>query len=437
MKYMLYNLNKLKEEIDDDSIYEKCRKRAKDFTRNRKLTPKDIIYYTLNNRGKTTKMELYDFIEQYDYENVSDAALLKQREKLNEEIFKELNKSSLKDFYNLFKPEVKTYKGYLLTAIDGSDCEVPNTPLTRERYQSKNKNDDDKIARIKLSNCYDLLNNYVLDTEIGKYKQGENELAEKHMEVIEEITGDYPVVSIRDRGYMSLSYILRSVIEDKKFLIRYSPRYFKQEQKLMTSNDEWIEIQPIKSRLRKNIKEDEKINEYYKNQGKIKVRFVNIELATGEVETLITNLESEKITTEDINKIYQLRWGIETSYAYLKESMMITNISSSKESIIKQEIYSQMMVYNIVQSIANDVGNKIDQDKYKHKMKININMAIGFVKRYLIKILIEEKEEERNKLKEILFEKILKDIVPIRKERQNKRNNSHKNKHPINKRKAI
>lgn len=43
-------------------------------------------------------MELYDFIEQYDYENVSDVALLKQREKLNEEIFKELSKSSSKDF---------------------------------------------------------------------------------------------------------------------------------------------------------------------------------------------------------------------------------------------------------------------------------------------------------------------------------------------------
>ena len=52
-------------------------------------------------------MELYDFIEQYNYKNVSAVALLKQREKLNEEIFKELNKSSLKDFYHLFKKRSK------------------------------------------------------------------------------------------------------------------------------------------------------------------------------------------------------------------------------------------------------------------------------------------------------------------------------------------
>lgn len=38
----------------------------------------------------------------------------------------------------------------------------------------------------------------------------------------------------------------------------------------------------------------------------------------------MTNLGNETFTTEDINFIYQLRWGIETSYDYLKESMMIT-----------------------------------------------------------------------------------------------------------------
>ena len=437
MNYMLYNIDKLRKEINDNSIYEKSRKKAKDFTRNRKLRPKDIIYYTLNNRGKTTKMELYDFIEQYDYENVSDVALLKQREKLNEEVFKELNKNSLKDFYHLFKKEVKTYKGYLLTAIDGSDCEIPNTPVTRERYKGIKTKSSEKIARIKLSNCYDILNNYIIDSQVEEYKHSENELAERHMLVAEEITEGYPLISIRDRGYMSLSYIFNSIIENKKFVIRYCPRYFKQEQKLMTSDDEWIEIQPITSRLRKNIKSDEKIYEYFKKGKKLKLRFVNIKLTTGEVETLITNLESDKITTEDINKIYQLRWGIETSYAYLKESMMITNISSSKDSIIKQEIYSQMMVYNIMQSITNNLENKIDQEKYKYKMKININMAIGFVKKFLIKILLEEDKEERERLSEILFENILKNIVPIRKNRQNERNKIHCNKHPINKRKSF
>ncbi len=436
MKYKSYNINKLKKEIKDESIYNLCRKRNNDFTRNRKITPRDLIYYTLNNRGKTTKMELYDFIEEFNLEKVSDVALLKQREKLNENVFKKLNNSSLTDFYKLFPNEVKTFKGYILSAIDGSDCEVPNTPETRERYKTKTGKNAGNIARIKLSNCYDLLNNYVLDTEIEEYKHSENELAERHMKVVEELITEYPIISIRDRGYFSLSYMFHSIQNNKKFVIRLNKKYLKPEQKSMKSNDEWVDLQYQYDRIRNYKDIDKDFYDFYENGNTIKIRFVNIDLPTGEIETLITNLESE-FTTEDINFIYQKRWGIETSYNYLKESMMITNISSSKDTIIRQEVYSQMMVYNIMQSIVNDLEEEINQEKYKHKMKININMAVGFVKRFLVKILIEEDEKKKNQLTDKLFSNILDNIVPIRENRHYKRESSVKNKHPINKRKSI
>ena len=151
----------------------------------------------------------------------------------------------------------------------------------------------------------------------------------------------------------------------------------------------------------------------------------------------MTNLDSNDFRTKDIKEIYNLRWGIETSYAYLKESMMITNISSSKDTIIKQEIYSQMMVYNIMQSIVNDLEDEINQEKYKHPMKININMAIGFVKRFLVKILIEDDKNKRDELSNQLFNNILKNLVPIRNGRHYPRVENKKNKHPINKRKSF
>lgn len=418
MKYKSYNINKLRKEIKDGEIYNKCRKNVKDFTRNRKITPRDLIYYSLNNRGKTTKMELYDFIKEYSLDEVSSPALLKQREKLNEEVFKELNKDSLKDFYKLFPKEVKTYKGHVLTAIDGSDCEVPNTPLTRERYKTKTAGKNaGNVARIKLSNCYDILNGYVLDTEIEEYKHSEIELAERHMKVVDELITNYPVISIRDRGYISLSYIYHSIKNNKKFVIRLNRNFLKLEQKLMHTDDEWVEIQYQYDRIRAYKDLDEELYNYYESGNTIKVRFINIELSSGEIETIITNLDSELFTMEDINYIYQQRWGIETSYAYLKESMMITNISSSKECIIKQEIYSQMMVYNIMQSIVNDLEENIEQEKYKHPMKVNINMAVGFIKRFLVKILIEEDKQEKEKLENMLFDNILKNIVPIRENR--------------------
>ena len=61
MNYLMYNIIKVKESINCNNLNIRCKKLEKHFSRNRKLTPKDLILYTLNNRGKTTKMELYDY----------------------------------------------------------------------------------------------------------------------------------------------------------------------------------------------------------------------------------------------------------------------------------------------------------------------------------------------------------------------------------------
>ena len=67
MNFKSYNFNKLEKEIKDESIYSRSRKKQQYFIRNRKITSQDLIYYSLNNRGKTTKMELYDYIELLGY----------------------------------------------------------------------------------------------------------------------------------------------------------------------------------------------------------------------------------------------------------------------------------------------------------------------------------------------------------------------------------
>lgn len=65
-------------------------------------------------------------------------------------------------------------------------------------------------------------------------------------------------------------------------------------------------------------------------------------------------------------------------------------------------------------------------------------MAVGFVKRFLVKILIEEDKNKKEELSNQLFKNILRNIVPIRENRHYERKKgSTKNKHPINKRKSI
>ena len=316
---------------------------------------------------------------------------------------------------------------------------LPNTKETRERYKSINSSNDDRVARIKLSNCYDVINGYVLDTEIAEYKHWELDLAMKHIESTNYITKHFPIIYVMDRGYFSLAVMYHFINDGTKFIIRLNKSYLKPEQKSMETNDEFVEIKYQYDRIRNYKDKDEEFYNYYENGNTISLRFVNIELPTGEIETIITNINNKDLSREDIRKIYQLRWGIETSYHELKESMQVTNISSSKDTIIKQEIYSQMTMYNIVRSISNDLNTQINQEEFKHPMKVNFNMAVGFVKRFLIKILIEDDVIKRQELSDILFNNILKNLVPIRKGRKYSRDKNRKltNKHPINKRKSI
>lgn len=436
MKFLRYNVTKVKEDVYFDGISVLCRISEKDFTRNRKIKARDIIMYNFNNRGKTNKMELYDFINEYDLNSISSPGFLKQREKLDPIIFKILNERSLADFYNKFPDEVKDYKGYILCAIDGSDCEVPNSKETRRRYKPVNSKAYDRVARIKLSNCYDVLNKRVMDTEVEEYKHSETELAKRHIYLTSNYIENYECIYIMDRGYFSLELLYDFTKEGILFVMRLKKAFLKKEQKMMKSNDEEVEIQYQYDRNRHYKDIYPELYWFYEKGNKIKIRLVNIELPTGEIETIMTNLPFEKFSSDDIKNIYQKRWGIETSYHELKESMQITNISSSKDVIIKQEIYSQMMVYNIIQSIIIEAESRINQKKYKHKMKINFNMAVGHTKRMFVKLLIEEDREKSMKMYDDLIERYLENLVPIIKDRHYERKQYSKNKYSINKRKS-
>jgi len=201
----------------------------------------------------------------------------------------------------------------------------------------------------------------------------------------------------------------------------------------MISNDEQIEIGYQYDRVRHFKKSAPKLYEYLKNGNTVKMRAIKIELET-ETEFLLTNLD---FSYEEIKELYNLRWSIESIYHQLKENLKIETISSGKEVIVKQEILSQMLVYNIAQSHINVAQEKINQEKYKHEMKINHNMAIGLLKNYFIYIIMETDVKKRLAMMDELEELILKYLIPVRKNRRYKRNKQIKNKHHINKRKTF
>ena len=419
IKYGYKGLNRIRSRIHSKELKEKGRKSITDFTRKRKMDFERLIHYILNKKGLSTNMEICNFFDKIDEEtDMSTQALLDQRLKLKPEIFVDLNEDYLKGFYNEYREtDVKNYKGYILKAIDGTDFEIPNTEKSKDTFGRVKTKSGESIPRTSVSMSYDVLNGYIIDVIPEKYRSNEIYMAKQHMKKDQEITEDYESIYIMDRNYVSLDFISFLQKNGINFLARLNLGYYVKETTNMKTKDEIIEIERTKERMKRKYFENEETREYAK-KNKIEVRILKYVLKTGEEEYLITNLK--KLSYEEIFEIYGKRWNIETLYNSLKNKLQIEKFTSSKEEIIKQDIYASVLVYNMIQTMKNEAQEDIEQKKYKHEMKINENISIGLFKNEMIYIMLEDDDKKRLKRYDKLCKKILKYKIPIRKDRQYK-----------------
>lgn len=423
--YKRYCINKIKNKIKNTKIKNDYRNDKKHFIRNRKMNFENVVLYGLNKRGLTSKMEIEDFTDLINMTNISSPAVLKQRLKLNGKIYLDMLQENLIGFYEEFKDEVKLFNGYILSAIDGSDFEIPNTKRTRKKYNELHPRET--VARATISNMFDVLNHYVMDTIINKYDASERKMAQENYNNVKRLKLPYPIIRTMDRGYGSIVDMYYSNKSDDKYVVRLKKTDFRNEIQNMKSNDEIIKIQYQYDRIRYY---KEEYPEFYKimeeTKEDIEIRIVILDNKKGEKIILATNLPSGEFNYEKMLDLYRLRWEIELNYHSLKECLKIETITSSNDVIIYQDIYSQMLVYNLIQAFKQDAEKKIDQTKYKNKMKINMNMATGFVKKALIKIILEDDMDKQNRMFELLEQKIEKYLIPIKKDRHYPRNKNKK-----------
>ena len=417
IEYGYKGIIKAKEKITSEAFKEKCKKAITDFTRKRKMDFVKLIHYILNKKGLSTNMEINNFFDKIEEDTeMSAQALLDQRLKLKPEAFVELNEDYLKGFYSEYKDKgAKNYKGYILKAIDGTDIEIPNTERSKETFGRVKGKKGESIPRASVSMCYDVLNGYIIDVIPEKYRTKEIDMAKRHIKKDQEITEGYKSIYIMDRNYISIDFLTLLQKNNIKYLIRSKTRYFKQETEKMKTNDEIVEIARTKERMRRDNFANEETRNYAK-ENKIEVRIIKHKLKKGKEEYLITNVK--EFSTEEIFEMYGKRWNIETLYDNLKNKLQIEKFTSSKEDIIKQDIYASTFVYNMVQTMKNEAQEKIEQKKYKYEMKINTNVSIGLFKNEMIEILLEDNNIKRLRKYNKLSKKILKYRIPIRKDRE-------------------
>lgn len=408
-----------------DTIIELCKSaryktKSGKFTRERKFTQTDMVWYMAMQKGRTANIELDSYLEEKNgsYEmNVTKQAFSKQRQYLKPEIFIDLYGAYLKSFYQEAPEEVKRYKGYIALAVDGSMFEIPNTEELRELYKAQTNGSKDRLsARARGSILYDLENKFVVNGLIADRDTSEDALAYKNMENAVEIINLKECLIIFDRGYPSVELIMYLEGKGIKYIFRLQSQTYEREKRMMKTKDEWIEIK-LDCARRRSIK-DETLSKRAKEKQHLKCRMTKVILNTGEIEYLLSNIEKEVISEEEMGEAYFKRWHVETGIDILKNKMHLENFTGRTQITIEQDFYAQIYTHNLLQDIKNDADKQAAEDQsgkqLKYEYKTNINILAGILKTILIRIMFTESDEEKERLYKTIIDKAKRNLVSIR-----------------------
>lgn len=305
------------------------REAEKDFRRTRKLTFSDVIMYTIGNTRSPLELEAQRFSKHLKTDEISGAALCKARQKIKYTAYEELFEQTA-----VTSPRDKKFHGYHLYAVDGMKGELPKTPELSARYCESEKC---RTPVFHAVSAFDVLNELFIRSEFHFGTANERELAGKMIDdVVQDMYyKDEPQIWIFDRGFPSLSF-LKEVNEFRK------SKYV----------DRQIHIEYSAKRAAANHVNSNGINEF-------DLRCVRIKLPSGKDEILLTNLERKEFPKRDIKEIYRLRWGIETSFNYMKNAVYVEKFVSKTENGLAQDYYVSLLVYNFTTCICGSMYSDI------------------------------------------------------------------------------
>ena len=379
------------------------------FTRNSKFSFKDYVTFLCFNKGTSNQADLEDFVEDNfttDIQQITRQAFSKQRTYIYPIVFKEISKQYLLEInYHKNYDFFKTYEGFRLFGGDGSDFEIPDFEEVRKEFQIKDTEKYRKPAQAKFSSIMDLLNGFILDGIIGNYKQAELPLMHKNIENIQDLITPEKSIFIFDRGYNAMELYANIMSMNSYFIVRLKDRNYIDERYKITENDSEIQLEITKDRLKKF--HNKTLKEKYSKIKHLNLRIITITLENGTTESLLTNILDKNFTIEDFQKLYNLRWGIETNYNTMKNRLNIENYTGKRKITIKQDIYSKFLKYNIFQYYRiyfNLLINRTKRQKgIKQEYKVNQAHLIRKLKKYLpIMILNPTKEIIRKYTKKLI-----------------------------------
>jgi len=358
-----------------------------DFTRKRKLPFSTTVKIVLSMGGNSISSELLEYFD-YSIDTATASAFVQQRNKISS--------AALPFLFRKFTDSadtLKTYRGYRLLAADGSTINICTDPNDSEIYL-QNKPNRTGFNQLHLNVLYDLHNKLYTDAVIQpKRKMNETRAL---TDIIDESSYSQNTMIIADRGYESYNVFAHIEQKGYKYAIRVkdvnSSNSMLKSLVLPETNEFDVEICINLTRKQTNevkanpafykIIYPSNVFDYLELKSKaiypMTFRVVRFAIDDGKYETIITNLDKSEFAPPDIKKLYQMRWGVETSFRELKYSIGLSHLHAKKREFSEQEIFARMIMYNFCEMIISQVI--ITQKSTKHIYQVNFTMAIQVCK---------------------------------------------------------
>ena len=344
------------------------------FTRLRKMSFCDIVYFMISSKRKCVQHELNEYFKQKGGVSVSRQAFAKSRKNIKPEAIRELNEHIVLDFEKN-ETEIAMLKGYRVLAVDGSVIDLPDNTETRERFGYSSCGTSTTICKGRAMLAQDVLNGITIYGELGSFFKSERESMHEISDYIKARPAYENTVFVLDRGYPSLELFLHLEKNNQKFLTRVSSSFYAGIQ-AFTEPDGFVNI--------KNKK------------GSYTVRVLNIRLTSGINEKLVTNLSPDEFTCEEVYSLYGMRWGIETNYGYLKNAELIECFTGESVIDILQDFYSGILILTLSAIAYREQEDVISAQKNstKYSYKPNRKQIICDIKCNLVKMMTSKTKSQ-------------------------------------------
>jgi len=311
---------------------------------------------------------------------VSKGSFSQARQKLKHEAFIELDKDQIGYFYDT--TDYKKWNGFRLIAVDGSTSRLPNSEAILEEYGVADISETSTpIILSRLSQAYDMLNHLTIDAQFSSYHNNEQEMAINHLSFLK--SGD---ICLFDRNYGS--FWLFALLNSKglHFCARLKTGSWKVAKQLVESGQREIiaEIYPSKA----SAKRCKALGIVCKVQ---RLRFICIELVSGEKEVLVTNLMDDKeFSYDEFADLYHFRWFVEESYKRMKSRLEIENYSGKTPLALLQDFYAKLFSCNLTSILMSETDQqvkKINKNR-KYNYQLNFTQALNRMKNSIVLLFI-------------------------------------------------